>query len=622
MQVSSVAPKIFALSKEGSLLATRIKQAIGGHVVGLQTRMSDAEILSKSIGDEIRKSFKSGEPIIAILASGALIRILAPLLNDKMNEPPVIAISEDGASVVPLLGGHHGANDLAKKISKLLDGHAAITTAGDLRFGIALDQPPEGYVLANPENAKAVMAALLAGEKAKLIGVCDWISDSKIELFETADVRLIIADGPIEAGDLDLVYYRKNLMLGMGCERGVETAEAIALVDRVLTENNLTAHQLAGLYSIDVKADETALLEVAQHFNIPARFFKAETLEAETLRLKNPSDYVFNEVGCHGVAEGAALAAVGADGDLIIPKEKSKRVTLAIAKMYDGKVTEMQKTENRAMNEEARKRGKLFVVGIGPGQEAWRSPEVTRMIGEATDIVGYSLYLDLISEISEGKIRHDFDLGKEEDRVRHSMELAGEGKDVALVCSGDAGIYAMATLVFELLKNGGLSDAANRIEIVVSPGISALQAAAARAGAPLGHDFCTISLSDLLTPWEAIQMRVKAAAEGDFVIAFYNPVSKRRRTQLAYAKDVLLKYRPKDTPVILATNLGRPEEKVRVVPLVELNIDDVDMLTVVVVGSSETQTIKTGDGKTWVYTPRGYSAKEGTNISAKNGDNA
>ncbi|MGB7286776.1 MAG: precorrin-3B C(17)-methyltransferase, partial [Salaquimonas sp.] len=316
---------------------------------------------------------------------------------------------------------------------------------------------------------------------------------------------------------------------------------------------------------------------------------------------------------CHGVAEGAALALAGKDSDLIVPKRKSKRATVAIARS--------RKVLKMSLHEEARSRGKLFVVGIGPGQEGWRSPEVSRMIGEASDLVGYSLYLDLISEISAGKTRHDFDLGKEEDRVRHAMELAGTGKDVALVCSGDAGIYAMATLVFELLQNGGLSDAASRIEIAVSPGISALQAAAARAGAPLGHDFCTISLSDLLTPWEAIQMRVKAAAEGDFVIAFYNPVSKRRRTQLAYARDVLLKHRPADTPVILATDLGRPAEKVRVVPLAELNIDDVDMLTVVVVGSSETRTVKTGDGKTWVYTPRGYAAKEGTRIGASIDEN-
>ncbi len=238
------------------------------------------------------------------------------------------------------------------------------------------------------------------------------------------------------------------------------------------------------------------------------------------------------------------------------------------------------------------------------------------MVKASTDLVGYSLYLDLLGPLTRGKTRHDFDLGKEEARVRHAMELAGEGRDVALVCSGDAGIYAMATLVFELLDKAegedGLSDGARRIEIACSPGISALQAAAARAGAPLGHDFCTISLSDLLTPWEDIQRRVKAAGEGDFVIAFYNPVSMKRRTQLAYARDRLLEHRPADTPVILATNLGRAGELIRVVPLAELNVDDVDMLTVVVVGSSNSSTVTTGEGRTWVYTPRGYARKQGS----------
>ena len=199
--------------------------------------------------------------------------------------------------------------------------------------------------------------------------------------------------------------------------------------------------------------------------------------------------------------------------------------------------------------------------------------------------------------------------------MRFALELAGQGKTVGLICSGDAGIYAMATLVFELIDRGGLSDAARRVEVQCTPGISALQGAAARAGAPLGHDFCTISLSDLLTPWPSIQMRLKAAAEGDFVIAFYNPVSKKRRTQLAYARDVLLAHRPCDTPVILATNLGREGELVRVVPLGELDINDVDMLTVVIVGSSESRTMKTGDGKTWVYTPRGYAGKAGAGIA-------
>jgi cobalt-precorrin 5A hydrolase/precorrin-3B C17-methyltransferase len=166
----------------------------------------------------------------------------------------------------------------------------------------------------------------------------------------------------------------------------------------------------------------------------------------------------------------------------------------------------------------------------------------------------------------------------------------------------------MATLVFELLERGGRADW-QRVGVTVMPGVSALQAAAARAGAPLGHDFCTISLSDLLTPWEAIERRVKAAAEGDFVIAFYNPVSKRRTRQLAEAVAILRQHRPDDTPVVLARNIGRPGETVSVVDLAALTPDLVDMLTVVLVGSSETRRVARTDGGTWVYTPRGYAGK-------------
>lgn len=412
-------------------------------------------------------------------------------------------------------------------------------------------------------------------------------------------MTLSVTDQQKTAGELELVYHPKTLVLGMGCERHAKPEEAIALAEEALAKGSFARESLAAICSIDLKADETAIHAVAAHFDVPARFFSAAALEAEAPRLKNPSEVVFAEVGCHGVAEGAALAAVGAEGDLVVEKIKSKGATAAIARAADIVDT----------NSIGRGRGTLFVVGIGPGSEGWRSPEVSRMVAASTDLVGYSLYLDLLGSLAEGKTRHDFDLGKEEARVVHAMELAGQGKTVALVCSGDAGIYAMATLVFELFDKGGITDAASRIEVQVSPGISALQAAAARIGAPLGHDFCTISLSDLLTPWEHIQRRVKAAGEGDFVIAFYNPVSMKRRTQLAYARDELLKYRPATTPVILATNLGREGETVRTVPLGELNVDDVDMLTVVVVGSSESRTVTTGDGKTWVYTPRGYSGK-------------
>lgn len=595
-------PAIVILMPTALALARRIAEAVGGEVHAAASRVDGADQSFDDVKRHVRALFSAGRPIIAIMASGALIRLLAPLLTDKQSEPPVLCVSEDGASVVPLLGGHHGANDMARTVAEALNAHAAITTAGDLRFGVALDAPPDGYALANPEQAKTVMAELVAGSGVRLVGDAEWLAASRLAFDDEGAVTLTVTDQRRTAGPLELVYHPKTLVLGMGCERHASVEEAIALAQQALDISGLAAQSLGAVASVDVKADEAAIHAVAKHFGVSARFFSAERLEQERPRLQNPSDVVFAEVGCHGVAEGAALAVVGSDGALVLPKIKSKGVTAALGRSA-------QPIKEAGLG---RARGTLFVVGIGPGSDGWRSPEVSRMVAASSDLVGYSLYLDLLGSLAEGKTRHDFDLGKEEARVVHAMELAGEGKTVALVCSGDAGIYAMATLVFELLDKGGISAGAQRIEVQVSPGISALQAAAARIGAPLGHDFCTISLSDLLTPWEHIQRRVKAAGEGDFVIAFYNPVSMKRRTQLAYARDQLLTYRPADTPVILATNLGRPGETVRIVPLAGLNVDDVDMLTVVIVGSSESRTVKTGDGKTWVYTPRGYSGKADT----------
>jgi len=605
IEASPGIPVVVVLTETAARIGRRVASEISGELHGAASRVTSADLHFGSAKEHVQALFSAGRPIVAVMASGALIRLLAPLLSDKQTEPPVLAVAEDGSCVVPLLGGHHGANDLARSIAAALGAHAAITTAGDLKFGVALDQPPEGYVLANPDAAKAVMAELVAGTGVRLdASSAAWLTQSRLSFEQEARVTLTVTDQQKTAGELELVYHPKTLVLGMGCERHAKPEEAIALAEEALAKGGFARESLAAICSIDLKADETALHAVAAHFGVPARFFTAATLEAEAPRLKNPSEVVFAEVGCHGVAEGAALAAVGQAGVLAVEKIKSRGATAAIAQAPD--VVDLR-TLGRA-------RGTLFVVGIGPGSDDWRSPEVSRMVSSSTDLVGYSLYLDLLGPLADGKVRHDFDLGKEEARVVHAMELAGQGRTVALVCSGDAGIYAMATLVFELFDKGGITDGANRIEVQVSPGISALQAAAARIGAPLGHDFCTISLSDLLTPWEHIQRRVKAAGEGDFVIAFYNPVSMKRRTQLAYARDELLKYRPATTPVILATNLGREGEHVRTVPLGELNVDDVDMLTVVVVGSSESRTVTTGDGKTWVYTPRGYSGKADTGM--------
>jgi cobalt-precorrin 5A hydrolase/precorrin-3B C17-methyltransferase len=590
----AVKPVVLCLNRAGEATAHRVAALLDAPVHGREGRVDQADVFFANALGHTRLLFQAGTPVIGVCASGILIRAVAPVLADKTAEPPVLSVSDDGAVVVPLLGGHHGANRLTAQIAEALGATAAVTTAGDVALGVALDEPPAGYRLANPENAKDVMAKLLSGAGATVEGDAPWLAD----LPKGDDVTISCTTAPCEA---DLVFHPQQATLGVGCARNCAPEELHDLVMKTLTEANIAPAALKAIYTLDLKADEPAVHALSRAFELPVRVFDAAVLEAETPRLENPSDVVFAEVGTHGVSEAAALAGAGEDATLVAPKQKTKNATCAIA-LAPQPITELH----------GRARGKLSIIGIGPGQHSWRTPEASHLVNEAEELVGYGLYIDLLGPLAYGKQRSDFPLGGEEDRCRYALERAGEGRNVALICSGDAGIYAMGALVFELLDRSsdelGVTDAARRVEVVSTPGVSALQGAAARAGAPLGHDFCAISLSDLLTPREDIIKRLHAAAEGDFVIAFYNPVSMRRRTLLAEARDILLQHRPADTPVMLASSLGRPEEHVRYRRLDELEVDEVDMLTVVLIGSSHSKLAQLGDGPR-MYTPRGYARK-------------
>ncbi len=688
-------PVVVVLAPSGEAVARRVARALGAALHGREGRVA-GEVAFAETTAHVRDLFAAGVPIVGVCAAGVLIRALAPLLADKRAEPPVVAVAEDGSCAVPLLGGHRGANALARAVAEALGGVAAVTTAGDLALGAALDAPPEGWRLANPQDAGAAMALALAGglrveggarpvggappagpvlpagpvpptdaaapagHAPPIVGAAlamedgPWKGDlpsalpeggtrgegspSRREILPSEGgppsngasrgamppaggppsspgaasvedggsfegripfdvptrpdgaVALVGTEAPAAGGRGRLVYHPRRHVLGLGCARGADPEALWALALRVLAEAGVAPGAIAAVATIALKADEPAIAQAARRLAAPLRLFEAEALEAETPRLANPSARVFAEVGAHGVAEAAALACAGPQATLVVAKRKTHEATCALAR-----------APRPVTAPGGRPRGRLTVVGIGPGRADWRTPEASRAVAAADEIVGYGLYIDLLGPLAAGKARADFPLGGEEARCRHALERAGEGLDVALVCSGDAGVYAMASLVFELIDRGAVSDAARRAQVVVAPGVSAMQAAAARAGAPLGHDFCAISLSDLLTPREDILRRVRAAAEGDFAVAFYNPVSKRRRTLLAEARDILLARRPVDTPVVLAASLGRPEEAVRHVRLADLETDDVDMLTLVIVGSSRTRRV--GD---WCYTPRGY----------------
>jgi precorrin-2 C20-methyltransferase / precorrin-3B C17-methyltransferase len=248
--------------------------------------------------------------------------------------------------------------------------------------------------------------------------------------------------------------------------------------------------------------------------------------------------------------------------------------------------------------------GSVAVVGIGPAGPDWLTPEAQAELAQADELIGYKTYLDRVPE-RRGQRRHATDNRVEAERARQALTLAAGGSRVAVVSSGDPGIFAMAAAVLEALEaNPGLA----HVEVRVVPGVSAMQAAASRVGAPLGHDFCVVSLSDQLKPWEVVERRLDAAGAADFVLALYNPASRTRREQLARAIAVLRRHRTEPTPVIVARAVGSAEEAVTVTTLGEIELDGVDMRTLLIIGSSMTQAINNGAGPTRVYTPRRYPA--------------
>ena len=589
-------PAAVAMTAEGGRLARRIAAALGdAEVHGLRGRVSGADRFFTDAARHLRGLFEAGRPIAGVCAAGILVRALGPVLGDKRVEPPVLAVSEDGAFVVPLLGAHRGGAALARRIAAATGASVAVTTAGDRRFGIALDDPPEGWTLANPEHYKSFVAALLHGARVRVPAGFPWLAESALPRDDAGALAIRVDDRKSKGSSGTLVYRPRHLALGIGCERGTPPAEIEELARSCLDGAGLAPEAVAGVFSIDLKSDEPGVAALAQSLGVPARFFAAAALEAEAGRLRNPSDFVFREVGCHGVAEGAALAAAGPHGELVVEKTKSARATCAIARA-PGPLDPVALGAAR---------GELWVAGVGPGDAGTLTPDARAAIESADHVVGYRRYLDLVAALIHGQRVHPYELGEERARVEKAIRLAAEGERVALVCSGDPGVYAMASLVMEVLE-AEADPAFARIAIRVLPGVSALQAAAARAGAPVGHDFCAVSLSDLLTPREAIESRLAAAASADFVIALYNPVSKARRETFARALEILRVHRAPETPVVVARNLGREGERVEVVPLQRLDPARIDMMTTLIVGSSETRTFRHG-ASIRTYTPRGYA---------------
>ena len=307
--------------------------------------------------------------------------------------------------------------------------------------------------------------------------------------------------------------------------------------------------------------------------------------------------------GVRAAAEHAGVAGRG----VYVERASAPEQRVAALRDVEGDVPYMSlvlvPTLGAGRRRTAGDRGRVSVVGLGPAGAEWLTPEARAELAEADELVGYSTYLARVPA-RPGQGRHGSDNRVEDARARLALELAAGGKRVAVVSSGDPGIFAMATAVLEAAEEA--SNGTAGVEVRVVPGLSAMQAAAARVGAPLGHDFCVISLSDQLKPWEVIERRLDAAGAADLAVALYNPASRTRRDQLERAREVLQRHRAPETPVVVARAVGGADESIAVTSLERMDVETVDMRTLLLVGSSTTRVVPNGGGTPRVYTPRRY----------------
>ena len=553
------APAIVILGQGSLATAQRIQQCYPqASIHGLEGRVEGADLCYTAFGDTLRELYQQNTPIIALCAAGIVIRSLASLLSEKGVEPPVLAVAEDGSAVVPLLGGLGGVNVMAREIAEALGVAAAITTSGELRFGTCLLNPPQGYALGDIEQGKRFVSDLLAGEAVRIEGDAPWLQQAQLPASEAARRTIHVGHQARPASRDELLIHPRSVVVGVA-------GGNLASIRAALQQAGIAEPAVACLLADEQAMADGALHEAAQALGVPLRFAGK----------------------MHDVAGMVAAA---------LPAAQLIEVADIVIAVAPAPVEVMQV---------GRRRGRLAVIGLGPGAAELMVPAVKAELARAEDVLGYETYVRMAGPFRDDQVLHCTDNREEMQRARHAFELAAQGRSVVVVSSGDPGVFAMAAAVLEALHES--SDPAwHRVDLEILPGVSASLATAAQAGAPLGHDFCVMSLSDNLKPWSIIEKRLDLAAQADLVLAFYNPISKARPHQLGVALEVVRRHREGNTPVVLGRDIGRPGQTLNVVTLAELLPEMVDMRTMVLVGSSTTCVFPRLSGGVWAYTPRWY----------------
>ena len=575
-------PPAIVILGAGALATARRVQACypGAQVHALQGRV-EADVAYAELSAHLRELYARGTPIVALCAAGIVIRCVAPLLANKGVEPPVLAVAEDGSAVVPLLGGLAGVNVMAREIAAALEVAPAITTSGELRFGTCVLNPPEGYALASLTQGKRFVSDMLAGESTRIEGDAPWLDDAQLPRASEARLAIRVTPKAWDGGADELIIHPRSVVAAVSAS-GERIAEAVLAA---LQAHELAPLSLAALLAPLDRMGDGALIGAASALGVPLRFVEANGGNG-VLRAAYPA---------HTITEAARRLL-----------ETAMRVPYAT--LQDDANADMALALSRMPidpNTLGQARGSLTVIGLGPGSAELMVPAARTALTEATDILGYETYVKMAGPFRADQQLHCTDNREEMQRARHAFELASAGHAVVVVSSGDPGVFAMAAAVLEALDT---SDDVRwgAVELNIVPGVSAAMATAAQAGAPLGHDFCMLSLSDNLKPWSIIETRLRHAAQADLVIAFYNPISRARPWQLDKALDIVREYRAPATKVVLGRDIGRPGSSLRTTTLGELRSADVDMRTMVILGSSTTRGFARGAQGEWVYTPRWY----------------
>lgn len=579
--------------------------------------LANTQTYTGALKDHVAALWPHQRSFVFCLAVGAVVRLIAPLLRDKATDPAVVVVDEAGQYVISLCGGHQGGGDrLAQALARQL-GATPILTGASNYWGLpgadVLGQP-FGWGR-GPGDWTGVSSAIARQGRVQVIqqaGSTLW----QAHLPEGHGLELVSAPGSAAEGDApearlritaavptpadrpEAWWHPRVLWVGVGCERGTPRSLIEQAVSQTCAEHGLAEGAIAGLATLDLKADEVGLVELSRDRPWPLRCFSVEELRG--VPVPTPSEVVAAEVGTPSVAEAAALvAARQAQAWLPDLPEPQLRVTKQIVRA-EGVLGAVTVAIAESALEMTGRRGQLWLVGTGPGSLDQITPAAQTAITQADVVIGYSLYVDLVRPLLRtGQIVEALPITQEKQRAQRAIALAQWGLTVAVISSGDCGIYGMAGLVLEELRAGGWDGQTPRVQVF--PGVTALQAAASRVGAPLMHDFCAISLSDLLTPWPVIEKRLGAAAAADFVTALYNPRSRTRTDQIVQAQQIFLAHRSPETPVALVQSAYRPEERVTLTTLGQMLEQTIDMLTVVLIGNSSGRTYEG-----WFITPRGY----------------